>query len=352
MTAIGDINTKKVESLFRRHGIEAEDAFYALSARYLDYNNINGSHRLAKMREKGSIILERAKEDESLNKYLNSIVHFDPLGEYLPIFYQYFLGKRFRDFSGKFFTPRPIASAMVRLLPRKKDAIIMDPTCGGGTFLIEASKRWKDLNCQLIGNDIDNMLIDLTEIVLFLGTPDNHIKSLFVSNIYDPINEIQNLFGTIDYILANPPFSLQIESIGCESRLFSLGYRNSDALFIDFAYKLLKQGGRLICLLPHSIVSNNEYERLRKSVEEDWHLLGIFILPEGVFQLTSNTTTRADIIVLMKKGTNDFPSKAIFCNVPSVGIPLNSRKTDHNGNELMRIISSNEVIEALHISRE
>lgn len=340
---------KKTEKLFRQQGIEAEDVFYALCARYLEYNKINGSNRLINIKEKGGNVLSKVKNEKSLNNLINHIMLFDPNGENLPVFYQYFLAKRYRDFSGKFFTPRRIASAMVSLLPMREDSIIMDPTCGGGTFLIEASKKWGSNNCQLLGNDVDELLIDLTEIVLYLGTPNNHNNRLFVSNIFEPTNDIQNLFGTIDYILANPPFSLPIDSIGTNSKLFSLGYRNSDALFIDIAYNLLKPGGRLVCLLPHSIISNSEYERLRKSIEEDWCLMGIIILPEGVFQLTSNTTTRADITILIKKDIKHAPSKAIFCNVPSVGLPLNSRDKNSNENELLRIISSTEVIDALNL---
>jgi tRNA G10 N-methylase Trm11 len=97
---------------------------------------------------------------------LEQAVSSDPHGLNLPVWYQHFMGRRFRLETGKFFTPRAIASAMASLLPRKEDATIMDPTCGGGTFLVEASKRWEGLSCRLIGNDVDSMLVELTDIVL------------------------------------------------------------------------------------------------------------------------------------------------------------------------------------------
>lgn len=346
------IKMKELENAFRKHGIEAEEAFHCICAEYLEYCNTILGERLTALREKGLGISKRFKNDVHLKYILRKEIESDPNGERLPLYYQYFLQKRFRGSTGKFFTPRPIASAMARLLRLKKDAVIMDPTCGSGTFLIEASKRWKDVGCHLIGNDIDNMLVDLADITLYLATPDKHGKSLYVSNIYNPSHEIQKLFGTIDYILANPPFSLPIDSFNIGSKIFSLGYKSSDALFIDLACKLLKPGGRLVCLLPHSIISNREFRKLRMSVEQDWKLLGVIILPEGVFQFSSDTTTRADIAILMKKGSEEIISKALFCNAPSVGVPLNSRSTKHEKNELMEITLREDVLEALDLAGE
>jgi type I restriction-modification system DNA methylase subunit len=346
------IDFKKLENSFRQHGVEGEGVFYSISAIYLEHYVSIANDKLNKTRMKGLGILKRIEDDTILINTIKKLVKSDPNGEYLPNIYQYYLSKRFRGSTGKFFTPRPIASAMASLVPLIKNAVIMDPTCGGGTFLVEASKRWKNLHCHLIGNDIDETLIDLSELVLSLSTPPHHKKTLVVSNIYQPNNEIKTLFGGVDYILANPPFSLEIEIFENKSKLFSLGYKNSDALFLDLAYKLLKPGGRLICLLPHSIVSNKEYEPLRKTIEEDWYILGVIILPEGVFHFTSNTTTRADIVILMKKDPKLIPTKAIFCNAPSVGIPLNSKKLKSNENELWRIISNNAITEALNLNDE
>lgn len=125
------------------------------------------------------------------------------------------------------------------------------------------------------------------------------------------------------------------------------GYRNSDALFIDLAKDLLKEGGKLVCLLPHSIISNKEYAELRKVVEEDWHINAVMVLPEGVFQETANTTTRADILILKKKGQGIFNSETLFCNISSVGQPLNSRDSLFEEDDLSRILKQDEVRKVL-----
>jgi type I restriction-modification system DNA methylase subunit len=343
---------KELENLLRRYGVEGEDAFYLLLYKYIELLDIKDLITdLDRILIKGLHALEKVNNREHINHFINVAISSDRKGENLPLWYQYFVGRRFREGSGKFFTPYIIARAMAALIPCKQNAVIMDPTCGGGTFLIEASKQWGMINCHLIANDLETSLMDLTRVVLILGTPVNHKKTFINANIYEPNYELKLLYGQVDYILANPPFSLRINDTKTYSKLYSLGYNNSDALFIDFSYKLLKPKGRLVCLLPHSIVANQEYNALRLAVEESWNLLAVISLPEGVFHLTANTTTRVDILILEKQSTSESPvsSKTIFACAPSVGIPLTRRAEGNEINYLDDIVKSHEVIETLRL---
>ena len=121
--------------------------------------------------ERGFAALNIVTHDKQVLSILDGIVAGDPQGRELATWYQFFFGRRFREGSGKFFTPRTIAAAMARLLPVQAGAILLDPTCGGGTFLSEASRRWADTPCRLVGNDVDRMLVGLTELVLALSPP-------------------------------------------------------------------------------------------------------------------------------------------------------------------------------------
>lgn len=342
---------KDIELSFRQFGFEAEDAFNAIASCYIEVFSIQCSEKLAKLCEKGKEVSNVAFKDTVLKEIVTYYTKIDKEGDNLPVIYQYFLAKRFRDITGKFFTPKAVASQMAAMLPVKENAIIIDPTCGGGTFLKEFSKKWKKQSCTLIGNDIDEMLVCLTELSIKINKVNHHKLELMSSNLYAPNENLKKWFGKVDYILANPPFSLPIEYFSSDSKLFSIGYRNSDALFIDLAFELLKPNGRLVCLLPHSIISNKEYERLRKTVELDWYVSAVIVLPEGVFQSTANTTTRADIIVLDKKGIKRENSKTIFSNVSSVGVPLKAKQKQVDGNDLQDVLQSKEIIEILGLTQ-
>jgi type I restriction-modification system DNA methylase subunit len=183
-------------------------------------------------------------------------------------------------------------------------------------------------------------------LVLALSAPPHHDFAFSCFNLYDADAELRNFRGRVYGILANPPFSLPLERVAKPGELFELGYRNSDALFLDVCLDLLAPGGALVCLLPHSLVVNSEFDRLRRSVERHWELCGIVTLPEGVFYLTGNTSTRADIVHLRKKsGRHMQAHKAFFANAPTVGFPLNSRTTYFGENSLEIIVGDPRVLE-------
>lgn len=343
----------QVEDALRRFGIEGEDAFYVLAYHYVIRFRDSIEQEPARIVSRGESGHVRIEKEHRVLDLVDSLVLSDPKGQRLPDWYQHFVGRRFRKGSGKFFTPHPIASAMAQLLPRAHDSVIMDPTCGGGTFLVEASRVWGSLPCKLIGNDIEPSLIDLAQLVLDLATPKHHIKQFLVSDIYDPHASFRALYGTVDYILANPPFSLKIEGEQFDSELFSLGYRNSDALFLDISLKLLRRGGRLACLLPHSITANKEFERLRQAIEDSWDLLGVIGMPEGVFYLAADTTTRADIVVLEKRGRGrKRPAKRVFAFAPLVGVRLNNVMPSPQTNYLANIVQDPQVRQAFGLNQE
>ena len=344
--SIGTATSIALHNALRRYGLEGEEAFLVLASRYLDTQKAARRDFLFFPVERGFAALNIVAHDKQVLSILDGVVAGDPKGRELPTWYQFFFGRRFREGSGKFFTPRTIAAAMAGLLPVQAGAIVLDPTCGGGTFLCEASRRWGDTRCQLVGNDVDQMLVGLTELVLALSVPAHHDFVFSCFNLYDADAEWKGLRGRVHGILANPPFSLPLERVAKPGELFRLGYRNSDALFLDVCLALLAPGGSLVCLLPHSLVVNSEFDSLRRSVERHWELCGVVTLPEGVFYLTGNTTTRADIVHLSKKAGREQPAhKTFFANAPTVGFPLNSRTTYFGENSLELIASDPRVLE-------
>ncbi|HJQ26710.1 MAG TPA: N-6 DNA methylase [Blastocatellia bacterium] len=339
---------QRLERLLRRHGIEGEAAFQLLAARYLAAAGKHHQQLSARFFAHTKRRWTTLRRDAGLAGQLDAMIASDPRGEGLADWYQHFVGRRFREGSGKFFTPRPVADAMASLLPRVARAVIMDPACGGGGFLLAASRRWREMKCHLIGNEIEPSLVALTEIALLLAAPAPHHWTLIESNLFDYGPPLRRWLGKVDYILANPPFSLRLPGAPVHKGLFALGYRTSDAVFLDVCFELLKLGGRLVCLLPHSLIVNAEYKRLRAAVEARWRLRGVITLPEGVFHLAARTTTRADILILDKPAPPAAsPSdRTVFADAPTVGVPLNRRMKDRS-NQLAEIVARTDVREAL-----
>jgi len=328
--------TYSIEAAFRRYGLEGEDVFLALAARCVQESR--GRHNGFEFfqYERGLQVLDLVTHDRQIGSVLARVcIGSDAVG-HLPVWYQYFVGRRFREGSGKFFTPRLVARSMANLLPLGAGLTLCDPTCGGGTFLSEVARLLNGRPCELVGNDVDRTLVGLTEAVLFLTCGATQKRHLFCNNVYDRGPFLDAYSKRVDCILANPPFSLPLDSVGMRSTLFNMGYHNSDAVFLDVCLELLKEGGHLVCLLPHSIVVNTDYSALRSQVEREWDLCGIITLPEGVFYMTASTTTRADIIHLRKKtaAKTAAAGRIYFANAPTVGVALNSRDTMSGDNAL------------------
>jgi len=345
-------NTKEyLSDAFRRYGLEGESAFQVLACHYALHSPAQMTNLPADITRRWQAAHQRIENAPHIRQRLDELVSGDPTGGQLPEWYQFFIGRRFRESSGKFFTPMPIARAMVRLLPPRLNPVIMDPTSGGGTFLAEASRIWQSTAGTFIANDVETSLVELSMVTLALSTPQRHRKHYSAVNIFDPTETLTRWYGAVDYVLANPPFSLRIEHEQFDSPLFRAGYRNSDALFLDLALKLLKPGGRLVCLLPHSIVANAEFVELRAIVENAWQILGVVCLPEGVFHLSAGTTTRADIVIAEKRRARAERAKpAIFASVPTVGLPLNRLTKTPVTNELEKVLDNTEVRAALSLS--
>jgi len=334
--------TYSIEARFRRYGLEGEDVFLALAARCMQESRGRKSGFEFFQYERGLQVLDLVAHDRQIDSILARICVGSEAVSYFPIWYQYFVGRRFREGSGKFFTPRSVAHAMACLLPLNSGLTLCDPTCGGGTFLMEAARLLNGRPCELIGNDVDRTLVGLTEAVLFLTCGATQKRRLFCNNVYDRGPFLAAYSGRVNCILANPPFSLPLDDVGIRSSLFHLGYHNSDAIFLDVCLELLKQGGHLVCLLPHSLVVNTDFSKLRSQVERNWDLCGIITLPEGVFYMTASTTTRADIVHLRKK-TGVKPTldqKVYFANAPTVGVALNSRDTMSSENALEEVVAT------------
>lgn len=332
---------QSVEAVFRRYGLEGEDVFLAIAARCVQESHARQNGFEFFKYERGLQVLDLVIHDRQIDSLLARVCAGSDAVVHLPVWYQYFLGRRFREGSGKFFTPKSVARSMATLLPLEGGLTFCDPTCGGGTFLSEVARLLNGTPCQLVGNDVDRTLVGLTEVVLSLTCSTTQKRRLFCNNVYDRGPFLESYTRRVDCILANPPFSLPLDSVGVQSALFSMGYRNSDAVFLDVCLELLKEGGHLVCLLPHSIVVNTDYSDLRARVEREWDLCGVITLPEGVFYMTANTTTRPDIIHLRKKTAKpSSPGRVYFANAPTAGIALNSRDTMSTNNALEEVATT------------
>jgi SAM-dependent methyltransferase len=275
-----------------------------------------------------------------LEAALKEAILRDPSGANLPRWYQHFIGRKYRGATGKFFTPVPVAAAMAALFPIPAQATLLDPACGAGTFLSAVKSQNTSTPAKYVYNDIEPALIELARLGSALNGMQEEETDFYCENIFDPSTRLHATYkDKVDIILANPPFSVYLTDVTFFSPIFSAGYHNSDAIFLDACLHFLKPGGKMALLLPHSLVANANFRKFRIIVEKNWGLLGVIALPEGVFKLTAEATTRTDI-VLLEKRTGPV-GKRIFGYVQTVGVRTTGRSSETISNDLDSLVRSN-----------
>lgn len=108
--------------------------------------------------------------------------------------------------------------------------------------------------------------------------------------------------GRFDLILTNPPFSVDLDNETKKKleKSFVFGKKkNSENLFIERYYQLLKEGGRVAAVLPESVFDTTENKYIRLFIYKYFIVKAVVSLPQSTFAPYTNTKT--SILFAQKK---------------------------------------------------
>lgn len=198
---------------------------------------------------------------------------------------------------GQYYTPLRVIEAGTELMCITHKDIVIDPACGTGGFLSaalmriistgiseKASTQWAHYN--LFGVDRDKTNIKLTR-ALMVGMGDgstnaHHGDSLRESKWKGDTKGIQSVLGEERYtaVLTNPPFGKDLVINAADARsshleickhtkggLMSDTYAPTTELgiaFVERAWKILQNGGRLGIVLPETYFFSKSYRWFRE----------------------------------------------------------------------------------------
>lgn len=207
--------------------------------------------------------------------------------------YERFFPEVFKAERGQFFTPRPLVELMADLAHVRPGERVLDPTCGSGAFLVVAAARGANVD----GIEVDPELVALCRLNLKLhGVNPRSVRRADLFR--EPEDDVW------DVILANPPFSVDIDHPDALRRFaLTRGRRrvSSDELFVEAAWRRLRPGGRLATVMPFSVLANPRYDGLRDWIDERFVRRAVISLPEGVFRPFGGTAARACVLCLAKR---------------------------------------------------
>ena len=233
---------------------------------------------------------------------------------------------------GQYFTPRNIIKAMVEMsgvehLP--KSAVLADPACGVGGFLLEPlmNKRPFDFrtknapNLKYLGWDRDdktiilakaNMLVHLSE--LLEEDPQGAIARL-PKILNDTFHSVSNqITGSLakapieqfDLVMTNPPYVTRgtgkhrdfLRQNQKTADYYSVRGSGIENLFMQLIINGLKPNARALVIVPDGLLLRHSEDALRAYILETCDLEAIVSLPKNAFY---STPKRTYIFVVRKK---------------------------------------------------
>lgn len=108
--------------------------------------------------------------------------------------------------------------------------------------------------------------------------------------------------GQFDLILTNPPFSVELDNDTKKTigRDFLYGdKKNSENLFIERWYQLLRENGRCAAVLPESVFDTTENKYIRLFIYKYFKVKAVVSLPQLTFE--PYTSTKTSILFMQKK---------------------------------------------------
>lgn len=221
---------------------------------------------------------------------------------------------------------------------------VVDPCCGVGSFLSSfyrlsrATSEFPFKNIEIFGQDKVDRMVRLSKINLMLFNTPNH--QISYGNSLIGYSDLDQLDESVDLILTNPPFGARFNSHEIRQQpskhyplLHDLSRTNgknfpSELLFIDRCLSLLKPGGKLLTIVPDSVISaKGIFEIYRKRLGQYATVRMIVELPLVTFA-QAGTRTKTHILYIEKHSKNKLFNKTyVFMGLSTqLGFDVKSRK--------------------------
>jgi len=264
-----------------------------------------------------------------------------------------------KENNAQFVTPLPLIDFLVKIINPRNGETVIDPTVGIADFLsvsyVNSNSKLDDGN--IFGMDIDEQMVMLATLNMLLNGDGNakiEAKSGYGSLLskFDNDGGILELIPSMnkngnwdnrpdekklkkfDVVLTNPPFGEDraftpkknnntdkavIECYELWNLYSNKGDDNSDTadkkklskkqatkidlgvIFLENAYRILKEGGRMGIVLSNSIASIDSHKIARQWLMDKMRIVAIFDLPANVFAETGVNTS----IIVAYKPTAD-----------------------------------------------
>ncbi|MFC8921843.1 N-6 DNA methylase [Cellulosimicrobium sp. NPDC057127] len=219
-----------------------------------------------------------------------------------------------RKARGAFFTPPAIAEHLAGWAIRDDpEALVLDPTCGDGVFLMAAGQQLKalgqqtsDLDSQVFGIDLHEASLREADRLLEEEGLDAHLIASDFFAVPTP-DQLGAQLDYVDAVIGNPPFVRYQQHAGASRHLSSSaalrqgvhlnGLASSWAASLAHASGFLKPDGRLAMVLPAELLTVGYAEPIRRWLKARFERVNLVLFERLQFR-----DALADVVLLLAEG--------------------------------------------------
>jgi adenine-specific DNA-methyltransferase len=239
-------------------------------------------------------------ENEIANKIYNLICEYRDkisFNNFVPAsLYELLLTSHEKKSMGQIYTPADIIDSMLNQTFKIKhideSTRILDPSCGGGYFLIEAFKKIRKsinnekyiLEHMIYGIDIDDFSIFLTKMGLLFNSSCTNVnfKIFSFDFLIDNLKDTDGSMTAFDIIIGNPPYighkqtNKEYRSI-LKEKYWDVFYDKSDISYCFFkrGKELLKFNGVLCFITSRYFMEAMYADKLRDFIQNNFYIYSI-----------------------------------------------------------------------------
>lgn len=247
------------------------------------------------------------------------------------------LDTKYKKDNGVFYTHPKLSSLILEDIAIEKEAQVLDPCCGSGSFIYSALNYGVK---NVYGADVDGKAINFCKKNLSINT----LKKLDTLGLSGgSILKKLGLKNKVDYVVGNPPYCPMDKEITIDTEEYHFLRNVKDSgsnLFVAALYRafeLVKDDGIISYIIPKNFLHVRSYSRLRRYILNNKTIVSIIDI--GAYF----SSVRGEQIVLTLK--NSFCSNNIVAIKKLVGdtiVECCSVKQDFYKDEILLFKSSEE----------
>lgn len=299
--------------------------------------------------------------------------------------FEYLVTQVAKGSKGQYFTPRHVIDMCIHMLNPKEDEYVIDPAAGSCGFTVHtifhiAGQEFTDQKLpeyarefaqnNIFGLDFDLRAVKVSKALNLIAGDGK--TNVYLANSLDPSewnddvrsamkphlrrfaddrakdeeNQKKFKFFNFDVLLTNPPFAGDISEKHI-LREFILAEKNGrivskierDTLFLEKAYNLVEDGGRLAIILPQGTLNNTREKYIRDFILTHGRLLAVVSLDINTFR--PHTGTKTSILFVQKWDNEKCPKVDDY---PIFFATSDKTGKDSSGNYIFKKDDADEVV--------